>query len=95
MLKRADFTPDPTWMLTDADLGLPVSGAVYSAISQEVSRAVEVHVSAHPEVAAAGRRAAARLRSRQLARQIAEAEENLALLRAEHAQLLKAAGDEQ
>lgn len=97
VLNRADFAPEwrDAWMLTDADRGLPADRAAYGAISAAVSWAVEAHVAAHPEVAAEGNRAAARLRASLIAGQIAEAEKELAMLRAEHARFLKAAGGEQ
>lgn len=96
MLNRARFHPDRQFYkwLTSADAGFSADAPAFDAISAAVSWAVEAHVSAHPEVTAAGNRAAARFRARQVARQITEAEEHLEALRAEHAKLLKAAGEE-
>lgn len=96
LLKRAGFTPELRYPgnLTEAGLGLPASGAAFSMISLEVAQVVKAHVAAHPEVTAAGNRAAARFRASQLARQITDTENRLKLLRAQHAQLAEAAGRE-
>ncbi len=96
MLSRADFTPARgyAWMLADDGRGLTATRAAYSAISAAVSQAVAAHVTAHPEVVTAGIRAAARFRTGQVAGRIAAAEEELAVLRAEHARLLQAGGEQ-
>lgn len=96
LLRRADFTPELRYPgnLTEAGLALPASGAAFTTISLAVAQAVRAHVAAHPEVTAAGNRAAARFRASRLARQIAGTENHLKVLRAQYAQLAEAAGPE-
>ena len=96
MLVRADFAPARgyAWMLTDDGRGLTATRAAYSAISAAVSEAVAAHTAAHPEVITEGIRAAARFTAGQVAGRIAAAEKELAVLRAEHARLLQAGGEQ-